>query len=124
MKIASLMQRVFGWPFRGRQLRAMASRYSYSRDDFRKYFAATGAASNVIDAVWETLIDHAVIEFKPMPEDNLQYIFGLADEDLDIDVVLQLLKNCGCRIPKPDEIEKMGSIDTVEDLVRFVSTFA
>jgi hypothetical protein len=80
-----------------------------------------GGDSEVIEEVWTMLTGHAIDGFRPKPEDNLQHIFGLAEEDLDKDVVLKLLETYSCRIPNESELASMKPVDTVQDLVMFVS---
>jgi hypothetical protein len=117
----SMLHRILDWPFRGRQLRAMKTRETYTRDNFQEQLSNAGGDSEVIKEVWTILTDHAIPGFKPKPEDNLQYIFGLAEEDLDEDVVLKLLQTYGCRIPNETDIASMKPVDTVQELVLFVS---
>jgi hypothetical protein len=117
----SLVQRIMDWPFRGRQLRAMKARESYTKNNFQEQLSDAGGDNEVIEEVWAILTDHAIDGFKPKPEDNLQYIFGLAEEDLDEDVVLKLLEVYSCRIPNESELASMKPVDTVQDLVMFVS---
>jgi hypothetical protein len=117
----SMIQRILDWPFRGRQQRAMKAREGYSKDDFREHLSNAGGDTEVIEEVWTILKDHAIDGFKPKPEDNLQYIYGLAEEDLDEDVILRLLQAYSCRIPSESELASMKPVDTVQDLVLFVS---
>jgi len=118
----SLIQRMLDWPFRGRQLRAMQLREGYGKKDFEEQLINAGADSEIIEQVWAILADHAVDGFKPKPEDNLQYMFGLAEEDLDEDVILRLLEGNGCHIPGESEVAELGRVNTVENLVMFVSS--
>jgi hypothetical protein len=99
----------------------MKARESYTKNDFQEQLSDAGGDSEVIEEVWAILTEHAIDRFKPKPEDNLQYIFGLADEDLDEGVVRKLLKTYGCRIPIESELASMKPVDTVQDLVMFVS---
>jgi hypothetical protein len=100
----------------------MKDRNAYSKDDFIGFFLARDVSREIADETWSVLAQTAVIEgFKPRPEDELTRTFGLAEEDLDEDVVLPLLQRCKCRVPPPSEIEGMKPLETVADLVEFVS---
>lgn len=99
----------------------MKTRERYTKDNFQEQLSDAGGDSEVIEDVWTILTDHAIDGFKPKPDDNLQYIFGLAEEELDEDVILKLLQTYGCRIPNEREIASMWPVDTVQDLVLFVS---
>ena len=118
----TMLQRILDWPFRGRQLRAMNLREGYTKDHFQEQLLNAGADTETIEQVWTLLADHAVEGFKPKPEDNLQYLFGLAEEDLDEEVILALLEANGCHIPNESEVARMGPLDSVHDLVMFVSS--
>jgi len=63
-----------------------------------------------------------IAEFKPHPEDSIENVFGLADEDEDENLILALLRRCGCRIPVPHSQEalNMGPVNTVCDLVDYL----
>ena len=117
-KILSVLE----WPLRRRQTRLMKSRGSYTKEDFARFFEQQAVPQKILDEVWDAIVDVAVVEdFKPHPEDNLEKDFGLADEDLDEDVILALLHRCGCRVPPVEEALQWGPVDTVADLVRFLT---
>ncbi len=104
-------------PFAGRQRRLMLERETYSKSDFVRHF---GVEADIAEEVWNTLSREAVVEgFKPMPQDHLIEVFGLADEDLD-DLVLGLLQRFGCRIPTPPETAEMPPVRNVGDVVAFI----
>ena len=120
-KILHRLAGLLEWPLRHRQLKLMKNRSSYSKTQFIKDFDNCDAEREVAAKVSDALIKEvAVSEFKPKPEDSLLEVFGLADEDLD-DVVLDILTKCDCRIPSNSEIETMLPVNTVADLVKFVT---
>ena len=103
-------------------MRVMQSRTSYTKDDFARFFEQQNAPQQVLDEVWDALVDVAVVEdFKPHPEDNIEWVFGAGDEDKDEDIILALLYRCGCRVPPVEEALQWGPVDTVGDLVRFLT---
>lgn len=113
----SWMKNVVELPFSIPQRRRMRERTGYEKDEFVRSFEPHRA---VAEAVWDALSREAVVEgFKPMPNDDLIRVWGLADEDLD-DVVLAILVEQGCRIPSPEETATMPPVRTVADLVAFV----
>ena len=104
-------------PWSKRQSRLMLQRKTYDIGDFVRYFESD---PTIAEALWEALAREAEVEgFKPAPGDDLVYVFGLADEDLD-DVVVKLLQRCGCRVPPPAETANMAPIRTVADLYSFL----
>jgi len=121
-KLAARILGIFEWPFRGRQRRLMQDRGSYTRAEFAAFFTARGIPQQIADEVWDALAAVAAVQdFRPKPEDDLVKTFGLADEDLDEDIVLPMLERCGCRIPSADEVSRMKPLQTVGDLVEFIA---
>jgi hypothetical protein len=99
----------------------MEVRDSYTKEDFSSFFLVRGAPQAMIDDVWAAVVEALGIkDFKPHPTDRLGKDYGLVDEDLDEDIVLALLQRHGCRIPPPHELERMGPIETVADLMDFL----
>lgn len=120
--LASLALGILQWPFRSRQQRLMADRVLYTRSEFAQFFLERDVPRPIVDETWNALVEAAVIPgFRPKPEDELLATFGLADEDLDEDVVLRILERCGCRIPTPDEVMHSRPFKTVADLVEFAT---
>lgn len=112
---------ILEWPWRKRQTRLMKSRASYTKEDFALFFQQQKIPQRILDEVWKALVYEAVIDgFKPHPEDNLETVFGIADEDKDEDVILALLQRCGCRVPSTEETMQMAPVNTVADLVNFL----
>ena len=100
----------------------MATRATYTKEDFTRLCLARGASQKILDEVWAALRDEAVVEdFKPHPEDHIERDFGLADEDKDEDVILALPHRCGCRVPSTEEVLSMRPVDTIGDLVDFLA---
>lgn len=112
----NMLRRLLSWPFLQRQERLLRTRQGYGREDFLVELGPDCAAAET----WAVLREQAEARgFKPMPEDHLGSVFGLADDDLD-EVGLELLRRCGCRIPPPEETSTMPRVETVADLVAFI----
>ena len=58
--------------------------------------------------------------FSPYPSDRLLKVYGLAEEDLDVDVIMDILKRLNCRAPDQATVNAIGAINTPADIVRFV----
>jgi hypothetical protein len=96
----------------------MQERTSHSRAEFTSEFPGT---EDIAQHVWTVLRANAVVDdFRIDPNDELLYVFGLADDDLD-ELVLNLLRDCGCRIPSPAETAGLPPVRTVSDLIGFLS---
>lgn len=117
-----IFKRFLCWPLYERQLRLKRDREGYTKENFISSLSENAISKDVAEDVWNILANMAVVEgFKPAPEDDLLNVFGLAEEDLDEDIVLMLLLKYKCNVPSDDEMRMFGPIATVGDLVFFIS---
>jgi len=108
------------WPFHARQKRILKERGGYVKSDFISFFQGVGVDAGISESVWNALIDVATVkDFRPMPEDRLGWVYGLSEEDLDEDIVLEILKKHRRSYVDGDSDK---ALVTVYDLVEFIST--
>lgn len=117
-RIKTAVARLLQQPFLSRQERLRQTRSANGPVDFAEVFPnATAIAAEV----WARLRSVAVVdEFPVHPDDDLTFVYGLADDDLD-SLCLDLLRRCGCRIPDPKETAKLSPVRTAADLVKFLA---
>ena len=112
--------RLLEFPLARRQ-RALAARPHLSKKEFIDQTASTDLGRAAAALLWDKLVVLKLCdEFNPYPSDDLLKVYGLAEEDLDIDVVLDILNGLNCRIPDQATIDAIGPIDTPRDLIRLV----
>jgi len=105
-------------PFNNRQKAVLADRANYSKENFIDFF---DTSDNVPEIVWNIFQKEIVLDgFKPQPEDDIAYMFGIVDEDLR-DLILEALSNCHKLLPDEEQLGKMKPIKTIENLVNFIS---
>jgi len=114
-------RKLIGWPHQSRQALLMKARQSYEVEQFVSSFRNVGSDEDIAKDVWSMLSSCAEIsDFKPMPEDDLDHVFGLMEEDLDEDILHVLLIKHNCRVPNETEMEGFDIV-TVGDIVRFIT---
>jgi hypothetical protein len=114
---------VLGMPFSLRQRRLAKARPSMSKQEFIDRTASSTIGKSAASMVWQKLRDAAIIDaFTPYPDDDLLNIYGLADEDLDEDIILDTLKALKRAIPGESFLKSMGPIKCPADIVRLVES--
>ncbi len=120
--ISKINLRALEWPFYGRQKEIMTDRSACKKSDFVDYFIDIGIDEIVASAIWARLVEAAAFDgFMPHPEDDLEWVYGLAEEDLDEDLVLALIEQFGGYVQCEKELEAENPLKTVRDMVIYIS---
>lgn len=116
-----VVQRFLARPFSTRQLALAKDRPPLSQSDFVSQIAMSGGADDAAIIVHEKLQDWIYHDgFSPYPDDSLCSVFGIAEEELDEDIILDVLTKLGLSTPPRQLVESFGPIDTAADIARFV----
>ncbi|MBW4518014.1 MAG: hypothetical protein KME11_22665 [Timaviella obliquedivisa GSE-PSE-MK23-08B] len=103
------------------QYRLKRSRKGQNRQSFVRYFIVEGIPEAIAIEVYRYLQKLQLVKNFPVsPEDNIEQVYGLQDEDLTeaIVAIAQI-----CRVPIPPENSPLWSqahVFSVEDLIRFI----
>ncbi|HEX8258479.1 MAG TPA: hypothetical protein VF589_12685 [Allosphingosinicella sp.] len=109
-------------PFSRRQRIAMKLRGEVSLESFLNDISESPFEREVALSLWHHLRSQSVEpDFKPSPGDSLIHIYGIAEEELDEDLILSLLSKHGIPIPDPESITSFGPVSTPRDVVRFLA---
>jgi hypothetical protein len=103
------------------QYRLKRSRKGQDRQSFVRYFVVEGIPEALTIEVYRYLQKLQMVKGFPVsPEDNLEQIYGLQDEDLT-EAIVEIAQICRTPIP-PDgsPIWSQAHIFSVEDLIRFI----
>jgi hypothetical protein len=103
--------------------RLAASRSGENFATFRSSFEADEATPDVLWAVYAAFqrwCSDAVTEFPVRDTDDIGAIYGMVDDDLD-DAVLEVLADCGRKLPFDEQLRRMRPIITVRDFALFVA---
>jgi hypothetical protein len=60
--------------------------------------------------------------FTPYPEDNLHSVYGIAEEELDEDIILCLFEEMKIPLPSRDFLAVFGAVDTPLKIAQLVSS--
>lgn len=64
-------------------------------------------------ALWNRLRDWTYVsDFTPYPTDSLGSVFGMAEEELDEDLVLAILQELNVPVPSKELVAEFGTADT------------
>jgi len=104
-----------------KQYRLKRSRKGQNRQSFVRYFVVEGIPEALATEVYRYLQKLQLVKgFPASPEDNLEQVYGLRDENLT-EAIVDIVKVC--RIPIPPENSPLwvqAHIFSVEDLIRFI----
>jgi len=89
---------------------------------FIRDIAATGGDSRAAEMVWDALLAGGLeAGFTPYPDDSLARIYGIAEEELEVDLVARIFKEIGLPLPDSAAAKTFGTVDSPRRLVQFVS---
>lgn len=109
------------FPFKGRQEKACQDRSGLTKRDFVTSLVNSQEDESAANLLWDFLVDAAVVKnFIPHPDDNFLWMYGLAEEDLDEDIILEILKRLGIDPPTPGIVDEVGEVTSPKELMRLV----
>lgn len=120
--VSSPWTRFLTWPLRRRQRQLAAARPSLGEAGFCEAIVSAGGDALAAPRIRSRLmVLREDPDFTPYPEDSLLKVFGLAEEDLDEDLILALLEELGLKPPDPPRVLAFGEIDTPLRVALFVT---
>jgi hypothetical protein len=113
---------LWGLPFSYRQRKLARGRDRIDKLEFIRRILAGGGDEQAGALLWDVLVSDWVVEgFTPYPEDSLGGVYGLAEEDLDEDLILRILREERIPVPGRHFVQSFGVIDSPLRLAQFVS---
>jgi hypothetical protein len=104
-----------------KQRRLAADRPPMSKESFVDAVASTDLGRSAANMLWEKLAEITICDqFTPYPDDDLLKAFGLAEEDLDEDLILEIIKATGSVAPDRNMLANFGSVNTPSDIIRLI----
>jgi hypothetical protein len=117
-----IMRSILALPFNVRQMRLKETRLPLTQEEFVKQVLSKGGDQEAALIVFQRLKDWIYVKgFSPYPEDNLVQVYGIAEEELDEDLILDLLHQLEIRVPTETKVLEFGRIDTPLKVAQFVS---
>lgn len=119
-----MWQIIMALPFSWRQRALAKQRDPISASEFAKKISSEGGDAEAALEIYANLLDWVYFsEFTPYPDDSLGEVYGIAEEELDEELILALLQKMGLVPPSAEVLQSFGAIDTpirVAQLVRQV----
>ena len=108
-------------PLRRRQRELASSRAPMARQTFIDLTASTDVGRAAAAMLWDKLSSLKVCEeFTPYPSDDLLSTFGVAEEDLDVDVITDIAKSLSRSVPDQATVEIFRAVATPAHVVRLI----
>lgn len=108
-----VLKNLLGLPFSSRQRRLAQKRQALSETEFVQRIADQGGDALAAAALWSRLKDWTYVnDFTPYPTDRLGSVFGIAEEELDEDLILGILRELNVPTPSNEFLSEFGVIDT------------
>jgi len=118
----NLVQKVLAFPLSGRQSTLSKNRSPLSKFDFIDSIIQSGGDQEAAEMVHSKLQDWIYYEgFTPYPDDSLSSVFGIAEEELDEDLILDIFMKLSLSTPSQQEVTTFGPIDTPTGVAQLVA---
>jgi hypothetical protein len=120
--ITDILKFIMHVPFSVRQARLARSRRSLSKDDFVREIGLQGGDADAAAFIWDLLREWTNVDgFTPYPMDSFASVFGLAEEELEEDLIVGVLRLLNARMPDQQDASAFGPIDTPLQAAKFVA---
>lgn len=115
-----------GLPISIRQRQVSRSRVPSDKQTFVNDIVASGGDRRVASFLWDHLKAFIFVPgLTPYPDDSLDALYGIVEEDLDIDIVIHCCKELGARLPDQQAIDAFGRrIDSPREVAQFIAGLA
>ena len=118
----NLVQKVLAFPLSGRQSTLSKNRSPLSKFDFIDSIIQSGGDQEAAEMVHSKLQDWIYYEgFTAYPDDSLSSVFGIAEEELDEDLILDIFMKLSLSTPSQQEVTTFGPIDTPTGVAQLVA---
>lgn len=108
-------------PFSLRQKRLAKEREPLTESDFVASIADADGDPEAARFVHQELQGWLYAEgFTPYPSDDLERIYGIAEEELDEDLILGIFKQIGLHPSSSETVKMFGKVQTPLDVARLV----
>ena len=113
---------LLGLPFSWRQRRLALTRSPTSQSEFVRQIVDEGGDASAAAAVWDHLKDWILVDgLTPYPTDDLAVVYGLAEEELEEDLILDVLQRLGVPIPGRKVLADFDAVWTPLDVAVLVA---
>jgi len=118
----NLVQKVLAFPFSVRQRTLSKNRSPLSKSDFVDSITQSGGDQEAAEIVHSRLQDWIYYEgFTAYPDDSLSSVFGIAEEELDEDLILDIFMERSLSTPSQQEVTTFDPIDSPTGVAQLVA---
>jgi hypothetical protein len=93
-----------------------------SKERFIEEIVSAAGDHRAAASVWDTIVEFGFdASYSPYPDDALHHTFGIAEEELEEDLIIRTCHQVGRQIPTQAIVDEVGRIDTLRQVVQLVS---
>ncbi|MBU0832079.1 MAG: hypothetical protein KKH33_06815 [Alphaproteobacteria bacterium] len=120
--LGNFVQSILALPFSSRQKQLSKARPPLDEDEFAKQILDAGGDPEAAFIVYRKLTEWTYVKgFTPYPEDDLGKVYGIAEEELDEDMILDILNSLGVPPPSKERMVAFGAVKTPLQIAQLVS---
>jgi hypothetical protein len=117
------LQTILGMPFSIRQIREAKKRNKIAKETFVSEIVREGGDSDAANILYEKLKEWVITEeLSPYPNDNLEYLYGIAEEELDEDIIFDIFNILNIPNPSESTMKDFGFVCTPCDVAKLIKS--
>ncbi len=90
-------------------------------EEFAKQITDHTGETEAAGIIFSFLEEYVCVEgFCPSATDPLEYLYGIAEEELDEDIIVATFEKMGLPLPSDRQVAKIGVIRTSVDIARLI----
>jgi hypothetical protein len=113
---------VLGLPFSLRQQKLSDSRSPMSKSQFIETITLGDGDGQAAEILWDSLVANNVVVdgFTPYPDDSLCFVYGVAEEELDEDLIARVFVTLKVPLPDAAFMKHFGKVDSAWQIAKLV----
>ena len=93
-----------------------------NKEQFVAQISARDGDPSAAKLLWDAIVPDWVVDgFTPYPDDSLERVYGIAEEEKDEDLILRILNELDVPVPSDDFVESYGVVDSPLSIAKFVA---
>lgn len=117
-----VLQSILALPFSRRQTQLAKVRAPLSEDEFATRISDDGGDREAAIFVYRKLSEWVYTKgFTPYPDDSLGRIYGIAEEELDEDLILEAFNALAVVPPGEEQLKAFGPVDTPLQVAKLIA---
>jgi len=122
MILGGVLQSILALPFSRRQAQLAKVREPLSEDTFATRISDAGGDREAATFVYRKLNEWIYAKgFTPYPDDSFGRLYGIAEEELDEDLILEAFDTLAVAPPGQERLKAVGPVDTPLQVAKLIA---